>query len=476
MKKAFVLKIFRHHVAAMLTLLLIILAAGCGNDSSEPSSESKLPLVIISDVHFTPFYDTTIFDDLFNAPVEDWVHIFENSSVTDLSSWGQETNYPLLKQTLEAAGQSGRTGQAVIFLGDILAHKFPETFFQLYGEEDHEALRSFVYKSVVFFAAQVRERLGNVPVMFTLGNNDSYAGDYLLVSGGAFLADTAEPFYNTLLLGQADWETYFSTYSTGGYFVAEPPDAKVLFVCLNSVLFSNHRSEECTDDADNVPGAQLDWLEQVLEKAREDGKKVFLVTHIPTGMSIYSTVKTYMDASGKISDADVFWKESCQSRFLDICREYASVIEAIFNGHTHMDEYRLILDRDGDAYKAAIVAPAISPQYGNNPAFKVLTLRGEDWKPLDYRSISCDLNLSSPDFSTYYVFSEAYATKEPLEESLVDLFPKLPINESDRQYYTRFYYSGHDDANIIDDRTWPAYWCGIGNMDKATYMECVNSY
>ena len=320
---------------------------------------------------------------------------FENSSVTDLSSWGQETNYPLLKRTLEAAGQSVGEGQAVIFDGDILAHKFPETFFQLYGEEDPEALRSFVYKSMVFFSAQVRERLGNVPVMFTLGNNDSYAGDYLLVPGGAFLTDTAELFYNTFLLGQADWETYFSTYSTGGYFVAAPPGAKVLFVCLNSVLFSNHRSEECTDEADNVPGRQLDWLEQVLEKARGNGKKVFLVTHIPTGMSIYSTVRTYMDANGKISDAEVFWKESCQSRFLDICRRYASVIEAIFNGHTHMDEYRLILDRDGDAYKAAIVTPAVSPQYGNNPAFKVLTLRGEDWKPLDYRFVSCDLDLSS---------------------------------------------------------------------------------
>lgn len=466
-----------HYVFLMVAALFVVLAAACGNDSSGPSpSQTTLPCVIISDVHFTPFYDTSIFHALVNSPVEQWAAIFLSSSVTDLSSWGEETNYPLLKRALEAASQSVGEGQAVIFPGDILAHHFPETFFELYGEEDHDALRSFVYKTVVFFANQVRDRFASIPVMFALGNNDSYIGDYQLVPGGAFLADTADAFYNTLLLGWADRKDYFSTYPAGGYFVAEPPDTKVLFVCLNSVLFSKNRTEGCTDESNNVPTTQLDWLERVLEKAHADRKKVFIVSHIPTGMSIYSTVQTYMDVSGKISDAAVFWKESCESRFLEICQRYESVIEAIFSGHTHMDEYRLILDREGKAYKGTIVTPAVSPQFGNNPAFKVLILRGENWEPLDYRSINCDLSLSSPDFSTYYVFSEAYSTEMPLEESLVDLFPKLAIDASDRRHYTGFYYSGHDDANIIDDINWPAYWCGVGKMDKAEYIECVNGY
>ena len=161
---------------------------------------------------------------------------------------------------------------------------------------------------------------------------------------------------------------------------------------------------------------------------------------------------------------------------MEICREYESVIESIFSGHTHMDEYRLILDHDGEPYKATIVTPAVSPQFGNNPTFKVITLRGEDWKPLDYRSISCDLTLSSPNFSTYYVFSEAYSMKTPLEESLINLYPKMINDDDDRQHYVRSYYSGHDDANIIDNINWPAYWCGIGKMDRAEYIECVNGY
>lgn len=466
----------RQNISWVLMVLWAFLTVGCSSDTSGPSRQSNLPLVVFSDVHFTPFYDPTIFHDLVNSPAREWADIFKSSTVTDLSSWGQETNYPLLARTLDKASRSMGEGQAAVFPGDILAHKFPETFFNLYGEEDYDALRSFVYKTVVFFAAQVRERFGNTPVMFTLGNNDSYAGDYLLVPGGAFLTDTAEVFYNTFLLGGADWKNYLSTYSAGGYFVAEPPGAKVLFVCLNTVFFSRHGAFDCMDSDDNIATMQLDWLEQLLEKARADQKKVFLITHIPPGISIYSTVKSYMNSSGKISDADAFWKDSCQNRFLEICESYSHVIEAVFSGHTHMDEYRLILSVDGESYAPALNAPAVSPQYGNNPAFKVYSLRGEDWKPLDYRSISCDLALSPPDFSTYYVFSEAYSMETPLEESLVDLYPRMAIDADDRRYYTRFYYSGHDDANIIDDTTWPAYWCGIGKMDKEAYIECVNSY
>jgi len=466
----------RYAVLLVLTVLLMFLQAGCNSGASSSPVVPKVPLVIISDVHFTPFYDTTIFDDLVDSPVEEWVDIFESSMVTDLSTWGQETNYPLLKKALDAASKHIGKGRAAVFPGDILAHHFPETFFELYGEEDQEALRSFVYKTVVFFATQVRERFGNIPVVFTLGNNDSYAGDYLLVPGGAFLADTAEDFYNMFLLGGADRENYFNTYTAGGYFVAEPPGAKVLFVCMNTVFFSQYGGNDCTDSDKNIATTELAWLERNLEKAQEENKQVFIVTHIPPGMSIYSTVKKYMDGGGKISDADVFWKDSCQNRFLEICDRYNNVIGGIFSGHTHMDEYRLILELDGESYMPAINTPAISPQYGNNPAFKVITLREEDWKPLDYSSISCDLASSSPDFSTYYTFSEAYFTKTPLTESLVALFPKMANDGVARINYGRFYYSGNNDANIIDDVTWPAYWCGVGKMDKGEYIECVNGY
>lgn len=466
----------RCHIFLMALALFVALAAGCSNHSSNPPTQTTLPLVIISDVHFTPFYDTAIFNDLVHFPVEQWASIFQSSGITDLSSWGHETNYLLLIKVLDAAQKAAGDGHVLLFSGDILAHKFPETFFALYGKEDEEALHAFIYKTVVFFATQVRERSGSIPVVFALGNTDAYAGDYKLVPGGAFLADTADTFYNTFLLGGANHEEYFNTYPTGGYFVAEPPGAKVQFICLSTVFFSRNRTDNNTGEADNIAIEQLAWLERVLGEADTKKKKVWLVMHIPPGADIFGTVETFMDPSGHISDAAGFWKEAYQERFLEISSRYAHIIEAIFAGHTHMDKYRLLLDNDGEAYQTAIITPAVSPQYGNNPAFKVVVMREQNWELLDYRSVNCDLESAAPDFSTYYVFSNAYFTEMPLQASLVTLFPKLAKDTACQQAYARFYYSGHNAADIIDDINWPAYWCGIGKMDRTEYIECVNTY
>ncbi len=46
-------------------------------------------------------------------------------------------------------------------------------------------------KGRVKFFSRIGQKLSS-------GNNDSYAGDYKIVPGGKFLADTAEEFYSTL--------------------------------------------------------------------------------------------------------------------------------------------------------------------------------------------------------------------------------------------------------------------------------------
>ena len=153
--------------------LLFILLSGCRDNTSKTPVETTTQFIFISDIHFSPFYDKTIFNDLVNAEADQWAAIFERSWITEPQSWGNETNYPLLVKALDAARKRAGSSPFLLFGGDILAHKFREIFFDLYGKEDEEALRSFLYKTVSFFVSQVRERFGEIPALFILGNNDA---------------------------------------------------------------------------------------------------------------------------------------------------------------------------------------------------------------------------------------------------------------------------------------------------------------
>ncbi len=453
--------------------LLAILFSGCRDNSSETPVGTTTQFIFISDIHFSPFYDETIFNNLVKAGADQWAGIFESSTITEPQSWGNETNYPLLTEALDAARKQVDSMPFLLFGGDIRAHKFRKIFFGLYGKEDEEALRSFSYKTVAFFVSQVRERFGEIPVLFILGNNDAYAGDYLIVPGGAFLADTSELFYSEFLLQGADRERYLKTYSAGGYYVADPPGSKVLFVCLNTVLFSVHRPDAKAEEED-AAWKQLEWLEETLVKADKEDRKVWLFLHIPPGADIFGTVHTFIDDTGHISDAATMWKEEYQQRFLELRARHAGIIKASFAGHTHMDEY-LLTPSDGAGDSGMIViSPSISPIFGNDPAFKVMKMGTEGWELRDYRSVAYHFDDTAPEFGFYYDFSDAYGSDLLLKDALIGLYPELATDDAKRQVYSRYYYSGHDGGNPIDDTNWPAYWCGIGTFHKLDYIDCVN--
>jgi len=464
--------IHKQLVNQFLFLILIFIfgfSVGCRLGSSGFHITSSESFVVITDIHFTPFYDHELFDALVQAEAEDWAAIFSSSSIKALPSWGQETNYPLLVKTFENAGFAVERDQFIIFLGDILAHKFREQFFALFGSEDEEALRNFVFKTVRFIMLQFRDRFDSAPVFFVLGNNDSYAGDYSLVAGGRFLDDTAELFYDLLLKGNADPTDFFTTYEEGGYYSALPRGEKVMFVCLNTVLFSTHRS--LTDEG----WKQLEWLEQTLARAEAEGRRIWLLSHIPPGPDIYETVSSYMDETGHISEVELLWNKEYHERFMEITARYQKIIKISFGGHTHMEEYRMSLSNEVEPDMLMIINPAVTPLFGNNPAYRVFTMDAEDWDLLDYRTEAIDLKNHALDYQTLYTFSQAYGFMTPLNGALSELYPELFSDRAKEDSFRRFYYAGHNEASNIKDLNWPAYRCAVGNMNPDGYMDCVNS-
>ncbi len=464
-----------HHIRLLCTVVILLLLTPLllGADSGCGTSSPYNHVLVISDVHFDPFDDPTIFNDLVIANAADWNPIFAKSTATDLPEYGSETNYPLLSKALNSATSMHNSPSLIIFPGDILRHNFNTTFNGLFGAGVTSRDRNtFILKTIKFFILQVRERYPSTPVLFTLGNNDSYLGDYLLETEGEFLSDTADIFYSDFLKSQADHSAYSTTYKAGGYYTATFGRDDIIFINLTSILFSKDRPAPIPGDSAYI---QLDWLESQLLAARQAGKRAFIITHIPPGTDIYGTVKQFMAPTGKISDVAPMWHADYQTRFMSIADTYADVLEVVFNGHTHLDEFRLIFDttrtRNGDP---VLTCQSISPVFRNNPGYKLFTLNATNWELVDYETYTLDLTDQNADFKLAYSFQNQYEVGAPTSQGMTDLFTKFGVSSAAKDDYIASYYSGSP-HNAINDTSWPSYRMGAGYIRPALYKAAVNA-
>ena len=475
---------FKKFCLVFLMSMLIFSSAGCtgsGNGAQNPNpTDNNFNVVVFSDVHFDPFYDTTLYTQLAANDADQWETIFQSSLTTAPSAWGYDTNYPLLALTLCGIQQNLGDSPLIIFTGDILGHNFPTTFFQLYyGNVDYPtpddaavtAMEAFADKTVAFFMGQVRLKIGNIPVMFAVGNADSYLG---ALPEPSYLTHNAELYYTQFLNSTVDHPTFISTFTSGGYYSAEPAGTDLMVIGLNSVMFNY----DFDDTLKTYVDAQLAWFDSQLARAKADGKKVWLLMHIPPGADKYSTAQNNLDVSGHLTTATMMWNQDYQARFLRILSHYPGVIALTLGAHTHMDEYR-IMSPDN----VLEITPGITPYFGNNPAFRVMTFSRYTLKATDYSTLNCDLSAGTPQFNSYYTFSTAYLMQGLLSNSLLQLYPELPTDNAKQQLYRGHYFSGHNytvpvgnEFYPITDKTWPVYWCGIGHMDEQGLIDCVNSY
>lgn len=467
--------------------MLIFSLTGCtdtGNGTN--TANNSFPVVVVSDVHFNPFYDPKLFPSLVTADPGQWASVFQTSTITAPSVWGADTNYPLLALALESIKQNRGASPLIIFTGDIIGHNFPKTFFELYYgnlgmpvpddatiEADVAAvaaMKAFADKTVAFFMGQVRATVGNIPVMFAVGNSDSYIG---ALPEPSFLSNTAELYYTNFLNGIVDHQTFLDTFTTGGYYSADLPGTNLTVIGLNSVMFNYAFGDTLKSAAD----AELTWFDAQLAQAKGAGKKVWLLMHIPPGADKYSTAQS-ADANGHITTATMMWNQDYQTSFLKILSRYPGLIIQMLTAHTHMDEYRIV-----SPGIPADTTPSIAPYFGNNPAFKIFTFSQDTFKATDYSIMNYDLATSPEQFNRYYTFSMAYLMYGFLNDSLLQLYPELAAENAKQQLYREQYFSGHNYTipvtgtfNSITNTNWPVYWCGIGKMGQQELIDCVNAY
>jgi len=459
---------------------------------ANPISPTAYQIVSISDLHFNPLYDPSLFPELVANDPSKWEEIFDKSTVTAPSGGGTDTNYPLLKLTKGSMAQNMANSPVVLFTGDLLGHNIPQNYCNLYlistkQPVDADAIKKcitqqstaivqFINNTFKFVALEIQSAVGGNPVIYAPGNIDTYSG--AAGPDSAFLTANESTVYNLLLNHAAD-STFTTTFPRGGYYFSQLQRPGVLVIVLNSNSFVAG-SPTYLDASE-----ELDWLSQKLKSAKDKGQKVWILMHVPPGvnsqkMAQLAAVPSDVDNA---KDVSMMWDSGLQSKFMDALQQYKDkgVVTLMLAGHTHMDEFRIL--PSGDVLEQL---PGISPCFGNNPTYKLITINPNTLTATDYQSIDYNLAAMPEKFGTLYQFSSTYgfSPQNNLESSLTKLYSQLNSTESDRDIYTLLYTSGSESVNPktyapwnpINHVNWPLFGCTIGKAKDMEYVTCVSPH
>ena len=322
--------------------------------------------LLLSDIHFDPVADPRLVDRLAAAPPAGWPGILDSAADLRLAGYGADTNWPLLRSALDAAKAAVPRPAFVLITGDFLAHNFRARFAAAARDRSDAAFRSFVAKTMQFLAGEIAAVFPDTPVLPALGNNDGICGDFELQPNGPFLADMLPVVRSLgdggeLALGPA-WTSY------GNYRATLTALPRVRIVFANTLFWARRYRDACGAPGGPDPGkATLDWLAGELASAAAAHRRVWLVYHVPPGIDGFATWRQ----GSCPGDILAMWTDGYARAYGELLRRYADTVAASFAGHTHMDDFRL-LGEGPDKFAFTLINPAVSPIFGQNPAFRIV--------------------------------------------------------------------------------------------------------
>lgn len=423
-------------------------------------------LLIMSDIHFNPFCDPGLMKALTRSDYTKWKGIFESSKDSSYGQYSQDTYYRLLKSTLLAMSARNKKPDMIIINGDFLCHEFQSKYAMYTGIQSRDSMETFMRKTVSFVCLMLNRHFPGTTILPVLGNNDDYCGDYNIQPSGAFLKFFASATQATLYKFPSP--DFMDTFSKGGYYQASMPwDSGQVFIGINSVFFSSNYVNACNPSDTSDPGRQqLQWLKQRLARCAATGKKVWLSCHIPPGINVYSSSR----GSGPcVSPTVTMWKSNYNREYLALINQYSSIIMAGMAGHTHMDDFR-VLGTDSAATSFIHITPAVSPIFGNNPAFQEIS-----WNPRSMRflnSVTYRFNgIEAPgknNWNEEYNYSKTYGTTLLNAQTLDGVWKKIAKDSAARANYINYY----SVSSETPPSPWKAYWCGIRWQTPETFKSC----
>lgn len=457
--------------------------------AQRPAAEATVPALMVSDIHFEPFWDPAKAAQLAAAPAVEWRAILAAPDSPDRAqqfadlqnschSKGLDTNFLLLQSSLEAMRADASAARFITVSGDLIAHNFNCKFQAVFPHASTSDYQRFVAKTIAFVGTELRGALPRAALYLALGNNDSDCGDYRLNENGTLLSDVALPIAAGLDVPGADRGEALRALRHGGdYNVPLPaPIRNGRMVVLDDIFMSTKYAMCSGAPGRKAAADQIAWLRDQLVAARRNRQNVWVMAHIPPGVDPYSTARKMRDLCGG-EPAETFL---ASDELASTLAEFGDVIKLAIFAHTHMDELRLLETAGGASAAHPAVAvkmvSSISPVDGNNPSFTVAQVDAANAELADYQVYAAS-NQSGVNttWSKEYDFDATYhqpaftaATVAAVVHGFyADRKAENPASES----YLRNYFVG--DKSVFLRPFWPEYVCALTNRTSQSYRSCV---
>jgi predicted phosphodiesterase len=378
--------------------------------------------IVVSDVHFSPFGR------------------FGASSLP--STYGSDTNQALLDSLLAELKRAVPNPPVVVIAGDFLGHGFP------------------VAKAAATMAELARRFDATYPraqFVITLGNNDSDCGDYEVTLDGPFLQAVARA-WQPLVDRHGAAPGFERTFAHDGAYVTRLPVAGLRAVVVNDVYDSVRYRNACGHG--NPAATSLGDLTRMLGNAGSE--RTWLVTHVPPGIDAFSTAHL----AHRLLLVP-FLRPGARERLVTTIDDPRNRVALVIAGHTHHFSFRLSNAGEPARDVPILVAPSVSPIFGNAPSFLSLsvapdgTLKNvvetsyvdEDWKTIGDLADQGVAAFTAPQLAAYEL--------------------RLDRSIAAREAYERLYSGGA--PSEINESNWRIYRCAMSALSATSESRCTDS-
>jgi sphingomyelin phosphodiesterase acid-like 3 len=452
-----------------------------------PPVQSTVPVLLVSDIHFEPFWDPAKVPQLAAASIDQWNVILSAPPSPDQQrrfaalqqachARGADTSFALFDSSLKAMRSHAAGVRFVAMSGDLISHAFQCKYNALFPHSAPEAYTAFVEKTVDYVIEELDKSFPGVPVFVAMGNNDSDCGDYRLDAHSEFLRVTGKEI--TRNFPASERSTAEESFASGGYYsVSLPaPIENTRLLVLNDIFMSSNYVACAGKPDSGAAEAQLIWLRQQLAEARADKQKIWVMGHIPPGVDLYSTASRMVDVCGGRSPAMFLASE----KLADVLAEYGDVVELAIFAHTHMDELRL-LKAGGQATAAGKgvavkMVPSISPIHGNHPSITLAQIDPSTAALVDYKVFAAS-NQTGVDstWSEEYDFARSFHEAEFTSSSVSQLIAGFTADPGAKTQASRSYIENFSVgyASPLLRLAWQQYVCTLSNYTAESFRSCA---